>query len=101
MINVYAVRYGGKITTLRVSAMESGDRPLIVCEDDGVGVPAEEKTKIFIQGFDKSSRMGLFLSREILSITGIIITGTGGPGEGARFGIMVPKGIWRMVRDDA
>jgi len=101
MSNVYAVRYGGKITTIRVSAQESGDGHLIVCEDDGMGVPAEKKTKIFIQGFDKSSRMDLFLSREILSITGVIITGTGKPGEGARFGTMVPKGIWRMVRDDA
>ena len=38
-----AVRYGGKITIIRFSAMESGDDHLIVCEDDGEGVPAEEK----------------------------------------------------------
>ena len=34
-----AVRYGGKITTIRFSAQASGDDYLIVCEDDGYGIP--------------------------------------------------------------
>ena len=39
---------------------------------------------------------GLFLSCEILAITGITITGNGTPGKGARFEITVPKGMWRF-----
>jgi hypothetical protein len=39
--------------------------------------------------------MGLFLSREILSITGITIRETGEPGNGARFEMTVPKGMYR------
>jgi len=92
-----AVRYGGKITTIRFSAEESGDNPLIVCEDDGDGVPAEEKEKIFERGFGKNTGLGLALSREILSITGITIHETGEPGVGARFEITVPKEAWRMA----
>jgi signal transduction histidine kinase len=38
----------------------------------------------------------LFLSREILAITGITITGNGVPGKGARFEITVPKGMYRF-----
>ena len=96
-----AIRYGGKITTIRFAVEESGDEYLIICEDDGDGIPADEKEKIFERGFGKNTGLGLFLSREILSITGITIREIGEPGEGARFEIVVPKGIWRMVRNDA
>ncbi|MCX6699780.1 MAG: PAS domain S-box protein [Methanomicrobiales archaeon] len=90
-----AVRHGGKITTIRFSALVPVDEHIIVCEDDGVGVPAEEKEKIFERGFGKNTGLGLFLSREILDITGITIRETGEPGKGARFEITVPKGAWR------
>ena len=92
-----AARYGGKITTIRFSSLESGDDHLIVCEDDGNGVPADEKEKIFERGFGKNTGLGLALSREILAITGITIRETGEPGKGARFEITVPKGMWRMA----
>jgi PAS domain S-box-containing protein len=90
-----AVRYGGKITNIRFFVQESDDDHLIVCEDDGEGVPAEEKEKIFERGCGKNTGMGLFLSREILAITGITIRETGEPGKGARFEMTVPEGAWR------
>jgi PAS domain S-box-containing protein len=90
-----AIRYGGKIRTIQFSLQESGDNHLIICEDDGEGIPTEDKEKIFERGFGKNTGMGLFLSREILSITGITITETGEPGKGARFEMKVPKGIFR------
>jgi PAS domain S-box-containing protein len=92
-----AVRYGGKITTIRFSVEEAGDCHLIVCDDDGDGVVAEEKEMIFERGFGKNTGMGLYLSREILAITGITIRETGEPGKGARFEIVVPKGAYRCV----
>jgi len=94
-----AVRYGGKITTIRFSAEETGDEHLIVCEDDGEGVLAEEKEKIFERGFGKNTGLGLALSREILSITGIAIKETGEPGKGARFEMLVPEGAWQMRKE--
>jgi signal transduction histidine kinase len=39
--------------------------------------------------------LGLFLSREILAITGITISETGSEGSGARFEIACPEGIIR------
>ncbi|MCX6699583.1 MAG: response regulator [Methanomicrobiales archaeon] len=91
-----AARYGGKITAIRFSALERDGDEVLVCEDDGEGVPAEEKEKIFERGFGKNTGLGLALAREILSITGITISETGGPGNGARFEITVPKGVWRL-----
>ncbi|MDP2796635.1 MAG: PAS domain S-box protein [Methanoregula sp.] len=90
-----ASRYGAKITTIRFSAEECYGNRIIVCEDDGNGIPADEKERIFERGFGKNTGMGLFLAREILSITGITIQETGEPGRGARFEILVPKGAFR------
>ncbi|MEI6842844.1 MAG: ATP-binding protein, partial [Methanomicrobiales archaeon] len=83
--------------TIRFSGEESVDDYLIVCEDDGDGIVAAEKEKIFERGFGKNTGLGLALSREILAITGITITETGEPGKGARFEMTVPKGAWRMT----
>jgi PAS domain S-box-containing protein len=92
-----AARYGEKISTIRFSVQESGENYLIVCEDDGEGIPAKEKEKIFDRGFGKNTGLGLFFAREILSITGITIRETGEPGKGARFEIVVPKGAYRFA----
>ncbi len=90
-----AVRYGGTITTIRLSVDAGDGYPVIVCEDDGNGIPAEEKEKIFERGYGKNTGLGLFLAREILSITGTTIRETGTPGKGARFVIAVPKDVFR------
>ena len=93
-----ALRYGGdQMKTIRVSSHESDTSLVIVCEDDGVGITDEDKKKLFRKGFGKHTGLGLFLSREILAITGITITENGEPGKGARFEIKVPKGAWRFT----
>jgi len=93
-----ALRYGGTgMKTVRVASQEIDAGLLIVCEDDGVGISAEDKKRLFTRGFGKNTGLGLFLSREILAITGITITENGVPGKGARFEITVPKGMWRMA----
>jgi PAS domain S-box-containing protein len=92
-----AVRYGETIKNIRFFVENrNGDR-IIVCEDDGVGVPESEKEKIFLRGVGKNTGMGLALTQEILEITGISIEETGEPGKGARFEIVVLKGMWRFV----
>jgi len=95
-----AVWHGGKITTIRFSVEERNGDHIVVCEDDGVGVPAEEKEKIFERGFGKNTGLGLALSREILSITGITIRETGKAGKGAWFEKTMSKGMWRSTEND-
>jgi signal transduction histidine kinase len=90
--------HGGAVRNILFSCTEVPDGLLIVYEDDGVGIPANRKEAIF-ERVVHSGRIsfGLYLSREILSITDITITETGEPGKGARFEMLVPKGSYRMV----
>ena len=93
-----ALRYGGeKMTTIRVSSLESDHGLIIILEDDGIGIPADQKEAVFNRGYFKHMGFGLFLSREILAITGITIAENGVPGKGARFEITVPKGGYRYI----
>jgi PAS domain S-box-containing protein len=91
-----AIRHGRKITAIRFSLQESGEGHLILCEDDGDGVPADEKERIFDRDFGRNTGLGLFLSREVLAITRITIRENGEPGKGARFEILVPEGAFRF-----
>lgn len=91
-------KHGGKVSRISISSRET-DRGLIICfEDDGSGIASENKTHIFERGFGKHTGLGLFFSREILSITGITITENGKPGKGARFEILVPKGSYKFTK---
>jgi PAS domain S-box-containing protein len=90
-----AVRHGGSVTQVTVRCEREPDGLLILVEDDGNGIPIDEKEKIFGRGYGKNTGLGLFLAREILSITGITIRETGIPGKGARFEMLVPKGSFR------
>lgn len=93
-----ALRYGGlTMTTITVTSHESDGNLIILFEDDGCGVSPEDKKRLFERGFGHHTGLGLFLSREVLEITGITITETGEPGKGARFEIAVPKGMWRST----
>ncbi len=94
-----AVRYGKTITTIRFSVEERDDDHILVCEDNGVGIPADEKEKIFQRGFGKNTGLGLAISRQILDITGITLRETGEPGKGARFEIVVPRGKCRFEQN--
>jgi PAS domain S-box-containing protein len=92
-----AIRYGGTITTIRFSLEARNGDMILVCEDDGEGIVADEKNVIFERGFGKNTGLGLALSREILSITGITISETGEPGKGARFELMIPGEAFRFA----
>jgi len=91
-----ALRYGGEcLTAIRIISHTEGTSLVLVFEDDGVGVAERDKKQLFTKGFGKNTGLGLFLSREILSITGITIAETGVPGKGARFEIRVPAGKYQ------
>jgi PAS domain S-box-containing protein len=90
--------HGDHAKTIRFSVATTEGGITLVYEDDGIGVPFSDKEEIFRRGAGKHSGLGLFLSREILSLTGLAIRETGVPGEGARFEIAVPKGRFRYAR---
>ena len=92
-----ALRHGRRITIIRFLFEAHNGTGIVICEDNGDGVRADEKEMIFELGFGKNTGFGLAISREILDITGIRIKETGEAGTGARFEIMVPAGQYRFT----
>ena len=92
-----ALRHGEHITTITFSCRQEGDEMILVCEDDGAGVPEKDKQHIFTKGFGRDSGLGLFLIHEILAITGIGICETGVFGNGARFEMSIRPGRFRTA----
>ena len=90
-----ALRHGQKITNIRFFTELRDPDLYIICEDDGIGIVEDEKEKIFKHEYGKHTGIGLFLSREILSLTGLTIRECGVPGNGARFEILVPRGRYK------
>ncbi|OPY37957.1 MAG: sensory histidine kinase AtoS [Methanoregula sp. PtaU1.Bin051] len=94
-----ALCHGKHVTeiTFCLKEPEPGNGVTIVMEDNGAGIPDDEKEKIFGRGYVRDSSLCLFLVREILLITGITIRETGTWGKGARFEIRVPPGGFRFI----
>ena len=94
------VRHGEKATRIRFSYRKDDFDLVLICEDNGVGIPDGAKERIFKREYYRNTGYGLFLTAEILSITGLTIRETGEPGKGARFEIIAPKGTWQIVKPD-
>jgi PAS domain S-box-containing protein len=91
-----SLRHGEHITRIHIWFREEKNGLSIIYEDDGIGVPDEEKERIFERGVGKNTGYGLFLVREILSITGLSIKETGTYKKGSRFEIFIPEGLYRF-----
>lgn len=89
------IRHAEGASTVIISCTPLDTGLLITWQDNGPGIPDDEKERIFMRGFGKNTGFGLFIIREILAITGITITETGVYGEGARFDILVPQDGYR------
>jgi signal transduction histidine kinase len=90
-----AIRHGGKVTEICISVQDDEAGAVLVIEDNGRGIPAADKERIFERGFGKYTGWGLFLTREMLALTGITISEAGVPGKGARFEIHIPAESYR------
>ncbi len=90
------VIHGRNATKITLTYQKVPDGILLVFEDDGAGIPYERKANIFDRKYEDKRGMGLFLTREILGITGITIRETGTPGKGARFEIHMPEEVHRF-----
>lgn len=92
-----SLRHGERVTRIMLTTHLKEDSLIIRWEDNGAGIPIDQKEQIFERGFGKNTGFGLFLVREVLQITGMSIRESGIFGSGAVFEIIVPKGVYRTI----
>lgn len=90
------IQHGSGADRVSLTYRREGEGITVRVEDNGPGIPSEDKERIFEQQDSNKQGLGLFLAREILSITGISIKETGEIGKGSRFEIFVPEGMYRF-----
>jgi PAS domain S-box-containing protein len=88
-----SLKHGGKVTQIRLHYTKEGDELKLFYEDNGVGVPKANKSKLFDSGFTtgKGSGLGLYLIKKMIDIYGWQIEEVGEVGKGAKFVITIPK----------
>ena len=86
-----SLKHGKKVSKIRVYYEEAKDKLRLVYEDDGFGIPAKEKEKIFEQGYGKGSGIGLYLLMKMCEVYGWTIKETGKLDKGVRFIMTLPK----------
>ena len=90
-----SLRYGQKVTEVKLSAEPDGDGIILRYTDNGIGIPLEDKDRIFLKGFGNNTGLGMFLIKSIFKITNIEIRENGTPGEGIKLEMSVPKDSFR------
>lgn len=96
-----SIRHGETVTRITITGEETPDGYLIIYQDNGRGIDDADRKNLFTRGFGKNTGMGLFIIREILSITGISIIENGKEGEGVRFDILIPAESYRFSSSPA
>lgn len=91
-----AIEYSEEQRIIRIRAWKDGEQLNISVEDEGIGIPDQEKEKIFerfkqldsgIRKSHKGHGLGLSVSRALVEIINGVITFSPSPGEGSVFQI--------------
>jgi len=85
------IRHGEKVNRIRIHHKTSKDGLKLIYDDDGVGIPEDEKELIFKEGYGKNTGLGLYMIKKMCNVYGWTIQETGKPGKGAQFTITIPK----------
>ena len=91
-----SIQHGDHVTAIRIRYDIADTFLTLIYEDNGIGIPNVNKSLIFERRAGNRTGIGLFLSAEILKITGMTIRECGKPGTGVRFEITVPSQKYRI-----
>ena len=86
---------------LTIEAHQNGNELTLTYRDNGVGISPADRERLFTKGFGKGTGLGLFLSKEILAITGIMIREDGEVGKGVKFDLTMPRGAYQYDQGTA
>ena len=88
-----SLKHGEKVTEIRLHfSKKEDDGVKLVYEDNGVGIPETDKSKLFEDGFTtgKGTGFGLYLIKKMIEVYGWTVT-EGEPNKGAKFIITIPN----------
>lgn len=91
------LKHGDSANTLNVYYKFHENTLILIIEDNGKGIKDDMKELIFDGNLDNKKGMSLFLVKEILSLTNILIFERGIYGKGARFELEIPEGAYRFI----
>ncbi len=86
-----SIKHGKNLTKVSLNCQSKKKHKFLIYEDDGGGIPLEEKEKIFQKAYGKGTGLGLYMIKIICSIYGWTIKENGKPNQGVRFVIKIPK----------
>jgi PAS domain S-box-containing protein len=88
-----SLKHGEKVTQIHLHYTKDGEELKLFYEDNGLGVPVANKSKLFDSGFTtgNGSGLGLYLIKKMMDVYGWTITETGEVSKGVCFVITIPK----------
>jgi len=93
-----ALKYGQKITQIRIYAQRNNDGTcLLIVEDNGEGIDTDLKKNLFNKGYGKGTGYGLYLIRKIIEIYGWKVEEISEPGKGAKFAFKMPAELVKGI----
>jgi PAS domain S-box-containing protein len=89
-----SLKHGKSVSQIRIFCEKIEEEKLgIVYEDNGEGIPADLKPRLFNEGCTsgKGSGYGLFLIKKAVEVYGWTVSEEGEPGKGVRFVMALPR----------
>jgi signal transduction histidine kinase len=101
-----AIKYSPEGGTVALAAKRSGDGVRVIVRDEGLGIPADQQSRIFTKFFRgdvgatgiTGTGLGLAVSREIVEAHGGRIGFDSDPGTGSTFWLELPSGLADAIK---
>lgn len=92
-----SLTHGESVTKIRLYSKTLDNQLNLIYEDNGIGIPQNQKEKIFYQGYGKGTGLGLYLVKKICENYGWKIQETGVVGNGVKFTITIPEKKYVLI----
>lgn len=93
------IRHGTTASIIRIFFEERGETGCLVYQDNGKGISAIYKERVFERGFGKGTGLGMAFIREVLESDDMRINERGVEGHGVSFEITIPNDHYRIIQN--